>query len=165
MDLDSDMNATPLSKLQPMVQTRADGPRVDPPNYTDLLNTMDVQPAAAAAAPVQYYQDEPPTQYSQQQPDMYHQYAQQQPQIVYVPEPAQRAPPPATDGGGALTRALRQHKDILVVAALAFAAMHFGAPRLRGGSALVNSTGGLNVLGLGLLALAIGFGTRASTMI
>ena len=164
MDLDSDMNATPLSKLQPVVQTRADGPRVDPPNYTDLLNTMDVhsQPAAAAAAaaPVQYYQDE----YSQQPPDTYNQYVQQQPQIVYVPEPP-KAAPAAAGGGGALTRLLRQHKDILVVAALAFAAMHFGAPRLRGVSALVNSTGGLNMLGLGLLALAIGFGTRASAMI
>ena len=164
MDLDSDMNATPLSKLQPVVQTRADGPRVDPPNYTDLLNTMDVhsQPAAAAAAaaaPVQYYQDE----YSQQPPDTYNQYVQQQPQIVYGPEPPTAAP--AAAGGGALTRLLRQHKDILVVAALAFAAMHFGAPRLRGVSALVNSTGGLNMLGLGLLALAIGFGTRASAMI
>jgi hypothetical protein len=162
MDLDSDMNATPLSKLQPVVQTRADGPRVDPPNYTDLLNTMDVHSQPEAAAQAQYYQEPAPAaQYYQQPPEMYH---QQQPQIVYVPEPAQ-APAPAAQSGGALTRALRQHKDILVVAALAFVAMHFGAPRLRGVSALVNATGGLNVLGLGLLALAIGFGTRASTMI
>lgn len=163
MDLDSDMNATPLSKLQPVVQTRADGPRVDPPNYTDLLNTMDVHSQPEAAAQAQYYQEPAPAAqyYQQSPPEMYH----QQPQIVYVPEPAQAAAPAAAGGGGALTRALRQHKDILVVAALAFVAMHFGAPRLRGVSALVNATGGLNMLGLGLLALAIGFGTRASTML
>jgi hypothetical protein len=161
MDLESDMNATPLSKLQPVVQSRADGPRVEPTNYTDLLNTMDVnshQPAAqppppAYSSPPAYYQD-PPADYYAAPPQ------QAAPQIVYVPEPA--APAPA---GGSLTRLLRQHKDILVVAALAFAAMHFGAPRLRGVPALVNATGGLNMLGLGLLALAIGFGTRASAMI
>jgi hypothetical protein len=158
MDLDSDMNATPLSKLQPVVQTRADAPRVDPPNYTDLLNTMDVH-SQPAAPQVQYYQEPQPDMYATQPP----QYVQQQPQIVYVPEPAAPVAEPAA--GGTLTRLLRQHKDILIVAALAFAAMHFGAPRLRGVSALVNSTGGLNMLGLGLLALAIGFGTRASAMI
>jgi hypothetical protein len=182
MDLDSDMNATPLAKLAPAVQSRADQGRVDnPPNYADLLTNMDVQPRAPGAGLGNHHvgnhhtpppdsddDDDGQQDYARamqmQQAAQYAQYMNQQP--MYAPQQQPQPPPPPPRRQPRRSRGisgfLRQHRDVLIVAAIAFGMLHFGAPRLRMVPGMTGPTGGLNALGLGVLAIVIGFGTRVN---
>jgi hypothetical protein len=185
MDLDSDMNATPLAKLAPAVQSRADQGRVDnPPNYSDLLNTMDVQPGRAPGVGLGNVQQpqsddgddddggDDGREYARalqmQQAAQYAHYMNQHPMQMpqmSAPQMSAAPPPPPTRRQRrprGLSGIMRQYRDVLVVAAIAFAMLHFGAPRLRMVPGMTGPTGGLNALGLGVLALVIGFGTRVN---
>lgn len=178
MDLDSDMNATPLAKLAPAVQSRADQGRADPPNYADLLTNMDVQPGRVPGLGTQHAQHAPPADdaddadgddgYAQamqmQHAAQYAQYMNQQPMYAPTP-PVHHAPPPPPPPRAPRRRRgiagfLRQNRDALIVAAVAFAMLQYGAPRLRMIPGMTGPGGGLNSLGLGLLAAMIGFSTR-----
>lgn len=176
MDLEADMNATPLAKLAPVVQTRADQARVDPPNYADLLSSMDVsQPHGAAPlgggghmgggmgggdAELASQLAAAQQQLAAQQHLAAQQLASWAPaQAAATPRPARLASGRKPARGGVVAL-LRRHRDLLIVAGVAFAVLQYGAPRLRGLPGLTTPAGGLNTLGLGLLSLVIGFATR-----
>jgi hypothetical protein len=108
----------------------------------------------AAMQPVQQYMQPmmPAMQQQMQQP-------MQQPMQQQMQQPMQQAPkagrpkPKLADGIKGL---LMKNKTILVIAFAAFVAMVYGAPRLRTIPQFMSSSGGLNMLGIAALSLAVG---------
>jgi len=176
----------------PVVQSKQDlmGPAA-PPNYKDLLTNMDVNagpPAASRAQQMmmmQQQEDNEPEEFypqEQQQQQMmygpppqgmfpgyntynsYDQPQQQQPRH----EPSHRSskkPKSALkdkNGGGGVMGFLKTHKNVIIVALVAFLAMRYLAPRLRAFPMMLSPVGGLSVPGMAVVALLIGASTKVS---
>lgn len=190
MSYADDMNATPLNKLPPpVVQSKHDMGSTAPPNYKDLLTNMDVNAGGPPVSRAQQMmmmqqQDEPEEYYPQQQ--------QQQPQqMMYGPPPPgmfpgyntynSYDPPPQQPrhepshrsskkpksalkdkSGGGVMGFLKTHKNVLIVAIVAFLAMRYLAPRLRAFPMMLSPMGGLSAPGMAVVAIIIGASTKVT---
>lgn len=60
---------------------------------------------------------------------------------------------------------MMKHKTILIIAIAAFLAMSYGAPRLRTIPQFVSASGGLNMLGIAALSLAVGASSELAKLV
>ena len=195
MSYADDMNATPLNKLPPpVVQSKQDlmGGPAAPPNYKDLLTNMDVGPPVASRAQqmmMQQQDDEPeefyPQEQQQQQQHMmygpppqgmfpgYNTYNSYDPPPQQQPrhEPSHRSSSKKLKSalkdknGGGVLGFLKTHKNVIIVALVAFLAMRYLAPRLRAFPMMLSPMGGLSMPGMAVVALVIGASTKVSDYI
>lgn len=181
-----DMNATPLSKLVPQVQSKSDAPRVEAaPSYAEIMRDMEKQHPAPAmqAAPMQG--SPMPMQAAQMQAAPMDAAPGQQ-QATHAPVVVKKKvrfeefdsddddddyghrhqrrrplppPEPPAGMGAQLLAWLREYRASLLVVILVFALLAYGVPRLQRTTSLqvlLGPTGALNTFGAALLALATG---------
>ena len=86
----------------------------------------------------------------------------QMPQMAAKPQAARTRKPEAATGVKAL---MMKHKTILIIAVAAFLAMTYGAPRLRTIPQFTSATGGLNMLGIAALSLAVGASSELAKLV
>jgi hypothetical protein len=163
-----------------------------PPNYKDLLTKMDVNaggpPAASRAQQMMMMQqqdDEPEEYYPQQQQQQQQMMYGPPPQGMFPgyntynsydppPQPQPRHEPSHRsskklksalkdkNGGGGVMGFLKKHKNVIIVAIVAFLAMRYVAPRLRAFPMMLSPVGGLSAPGMAVVALLIGASTKVS---
>lgn len=93
---------------------------------------------------------------------------QQQQMPMMMPQAAQQSKPPRASRKaetGGLKGFAMKHKTILIIAIAAFLAMTYGAPRLRTIPQFVSANGGLNMLGIAALSLAVGASSELAKLI
>lgn len=89
-------------------------------------------------------------------------------QMPMMPQPApppQLAKPARARKAEGLKGFAMKHKTILIIAIAAFLAMTYGAPRLRTIPQFVSASGGLNMLGIAALSLAVGASSELAKLV
>ena len=190
-----DMNATPVTKLGASMMSGGGDGASKPPSYSELLKEMNGPPQQprfgssmvmagddedddveeiqelpprsravhfapmAAMQPVQQY----PGMNAMQMPSMQMPSMQMQMPQQAAPQgkPPRAKKPEATGIKGLMIK----HKTILIIAIAAFLAMTYGAPRLRTIPQFVSASGGLNMLGIAALSLAVGASSELAKLI
>ena len=121
----------------------------------------------AAMQPVQQYPGMNPMN-SMQMPSMQMPSMQMPSMQMQMPQQAapQGKPPRAKKPEATGIKGLMiKHKTILIIAIAAFLAMTYGAPRLRTIPQFVSASGGLNMLGIAALSLAVGASSELAKLI
>lgn len=185
-----DMNSTPLNKLPPPVlQSRDDRPSVNPPNYQELAQAVDMksqqplsfpqQPSPSFPPQPSYHPQSPPpppppspfphhefvdqsmyaTQSSGMQPTQM--YA---PSYQYNPRPNWEPGPQEAATGNVFSRFVRAQKSMLLVVAIVLVVLIFVGPRLARMSRFATIDGRLNLLGNIVASVVAGGAFKLASM-
>lgn len=136
-----------------------------PPRSRAQKSVRFANPIAAMQPVQQQYAQQ---QYAQQQYQPMMQGPMQGPMQGMMPmaqQPKAGRPPKAKGAADGIKGLLLKHKTVLVIAFAAFLAMVYGAPKLRSIPQFVSSSGGLNMLGIAALSLAVGASSELAKFI
>lgn len=168
-----DLNATPIDKLQPIMTSKSDMGRAEPPSYQEMLSSIDAArgggggglgpppPGGAAFEDPRMAQQPPPMQqdprmYQDQRPPVYDReeyYPPQRthPQRTHTPSrrPSRQSaqPLPPTVAPAWYTKIWKQHKRVIIVALVILLILWFGLPKLRTFPRFTNEYQQLNTFG------------------